>query len=370
MKHSALALAVLSLVALTGCSDQGRQAAADVSAGKALAERECKGCHGLDGRGAAAGIPHLAGQHERYLVAALNEYRDRKRTHAALRDIAAHMSEAEARNVAAYYASLPPIATASDVEVFSPYENGRTRAAACATCHGEDGNSRTPGIPNLAGQQPLYFVIAAQEYLTGVREAAPMHGLVRDMSKLDLESVALFFASQTPAQRPAPSFGNPAAGEPLSAPCGGCHGSHGVSTDAATPSLASQDPQYLVESTKAYRKTRRNAVMQRAVAGLSDKDIENIAAFYAVQKSRPAEQGQTLVEELTEKCNRCHRADVANPALNVPNIRGQDKDYLIMALRGYRDDRRASSVMHKMSLPYGDSVIESIASFYASRPAR
>ena len=32
-----------------------------------------------------------------------------------------------------------------------------------------------------------------------------------------------------------------AAGEPLSAMCGGCHGSRGVSVDASTPSLAGQD---------------------------------------------------------------------------------------------------------------------------------
>jgi cytochrome c553 len=62
--------------------------------------------------------------------------------------------------------------------------------------------------------------------------------------------------------------------------------------------------------------------------------------------------------------------DTSNPAIAIPNIRGQDKDYLVMALRAYRDDRRQSSVMHKMSLPYGDSIIESLASFYASRPAK
>ena len=152
--------------------------------------------------------------------------------------------------------------------------------------------------------------------------------------------------------------------------CGGCHGSHGVSTDAATPSLAGQDPEYLIHSTKAYRNARKHDAMQRAIAGLTDQDIENIAAFYAVQKSRPAERGQTLVQELTEKCNRCHRAGVDNLAIAIPNIRAQDKDYLIMALRSYRDDRRESSVMHKMSLPYGDTVIESIASFYAGQPAK
>jgi cytochrome c553 len=370
MKNSVVALATISLLALAACSDREKEAAGNVAAGKTIAERECKSCHGLDGKGAAPGIPHLAGQYERYLVTALKEYRDGRRTHAALREIATHMTDAQARDVAAYYASLPSIPPVSGIETFSPYEHGRKRAAACTTCHGQDGNSTTPGTPSLAGQQPVYFIIAAQEYLTGVREKDPMHAMLRDMSKLDLESVALFFASQTPAPRPAPSFGNEAAGEPLSGPCGGCHGPRGVSIDAATPSLASQDGDYLVASTKAYGKTRRNAVMERAVAGLNDTDVKNIAAFYVVQKSRPAERGQTLVQELTEKCNRCHGADTSNPALAIPNIRGQDKDYLVMALRAYRDDRRQSSVMHKMSLPYGDSIIESLASFYASRPAR
>ncbi len=54
----------------------------------------------------------------------------------------------------------------------------------------------------------------------------------------------------------------------------------------------------------------------------------------------------------------------------VPKITGQDKDYLIMALRAYRDDRRESSMMHNMSLPYSDSVIESVSSHYAGQPAR
>lgn len=54
----------------------------------------------------------------------------------------------------------------------------------------------------------------------------------------------------------------------------------------------------------------------------------------------------------------------------VPKIRGQDKDYLIMALRAYRDDRRESSMMHNMSLPFSDSVIESVSTFYAGQPAQ
>ena len=52
MKRLALGLAVLAL--LGGCDGKGpaatRPQAGDREAGKAFAERECKGCHGLDGR--------------------------------------------------------------------------------------------------------------------------------------------------------------------------------------------------------------------------------------------------------------------------------------------------------------------------------
>ena len=336
-------------LALIGCSDKddaaGGKAGAvtgDIAAGKALAEKECKGCHGLDGKGVAPGIPHLAGQSARYILASLKEYIDKKRSHAALREIAEHMSESDARNVAAYFASLPPVAPVAGLTVFSPYERGKSLAPACTKCHGENGNSTTPGTPSLAGQQPRYFVAANAEYLNGARQKPPMHELVRDLSRIDLESIALFFASQTPAERPKPEFGNAAAAEAKVAFCGGCHGPQGVSTDAATPSLAGQDPEYLVNSTKAYRIARKHPAMQRAVAGLTDADIANIAAFYAVQKSRPAEDGQKLVQGLTEKCNRCHGSDVRNDATPVPNLRAQDMDYLIMALRSYRDERRDS----------------------------
>ena len=379
MKHLLLAIALSA--ALVGCSDKEgsstkatseTQAATDVAAGKVLAERECKGCHGLDGRGTAPAIPHLAAQQERYLLASIKAYEEGKRTHAALRDMAGQMSAADMHNVVGYYASLPPLATTpgTSAPAFHPYENGKALASACAKCHGEDGNPTTPGMPSVAGQQLRYFVVAVQEYLNGVRKTDPMHSLLRPLSKLDVESLALYFASQTPAQRAAPSFGVPAAGEPLTAVCGGCHGSHGVSTDAATPNLAGQDARYLVNAIIAYRKTRRHEGMEAYVGDLSQQDIENIAAFYAIQKSRPAEKGQTIVQELIRKCDRCHDVNVDNASMAVPKISGQDKDYLIMALRAYRDDRRESSMMHNMSLPYSDSIIESVSSFYASQPAK
>ena len=370
MRH--FLIAVLLSATLVGCSNDStpeKQSAADISAGKTVAERECKGCHGLDGKGAAPGIPNLAGQRGRYTMAALKEYKDGVRVHAALRAIATNMSDDDTRTVAAFYASLTPVQPAK-LAAFSPYDNGKVVAEACTGCHGADGNSQTPGTPSLAGQQPIYFVAATQEYLTSARESAPMVPMLRKLSKLDIESAALYFASQAPAQRNAAATGDAAAGEPLTAVCGGCHGSHGVSTDSATPTLAGQDAQYLAHSIKAYRTTRKHALMARLVASLSDQDIGNIAAFYSVQKSKPAESGQTLLKTTTEKCNRCHSGGLDNPALAIPIINAQDKDYLVLALRAYRDDRRGNSMMHNMSLPYSDSIIEGIAAYYASQPAK
>lgn len=377
-------IGVACLMALAGCGEQKQAAkpaavkpaaapvAGDAGAGKVLAEAECKACHGLDGGSVAPGVPHLAAQNERYLLSALKAYKEGKRAHAALKVIADRMSEADFRNVSAYYAGMPAagIAPAKDVSHVSPYERGKARAADCAKCHGVDGNGTAPGIPSLAGQQARYLIVALQEYVRGERKSSPMHAVMRTLSPVEMEAVAIFFASHARAERAAPDAGDAAAGAPLSAVCSGCHGLHGVSADSMTPNLAGQDFKYLVEAIKAYRTTRKRDKMRLYITGLKDKEILDIAAYYATQKSGPVERGQTMVRDLTEKCDRCHAAGADNPAMVVPKIAGQDRDYLVMALRAYRDDRRESTAMHIMSLPYGDAVIESIASYYASQPAR
>lgn len=373
MKNSTLGL--LLLAALYGCTDKPatvpKAAVRDPAAGKAVAEKECKTCHGLDGKGVAPAIPNLAAQREAYLVASLKEYKDGTRGHAQLRNMTNEMSESNLRNVAAYYANLPPVANAvaTDVKHSSPYDEGKKLAQQCAACHGEDGNSKTEGTPTLAGQQPHYLVAAIEEYHQGDRAAAAMKSMVRGGSRIQLENLALYLAAQTPVQRGAPARGDAAAGAPATAMCGGCHGARGVSADAATPSLAGQDFNYLVKAIKSYKTTRKNWGMQRYVGGLGDRDIDNIAAYYATQAPKAAEQVPTSIQKLAEQCNRCHdQTDSA--AVVAPKMRGQDKDYLVMALRAYRDGKRESTTMHSMSFPYSNAIIESLASWYASQPPK
>jgi cytochrome c553 len=373
MRHLLITTVVSAL--LIGCSDNASGPAeppVDLVAGKALADENCSACHGLDGRGTAPGIPHLAAQANLYLLDSLRAYKEGHRFHAALQDMTAHMSDDDLRNVVGYYSSLPPLEfKASDMapeNLSPPYKRGEESAYVCSTCHGPNGNSEIAGIPSLAGQQPLYFVSAVQAYLHGTRTMASMEATLRGLKKVDIENMALYYASQVPAQRGTPDIGDPAAGEPLSGQCGGCHGAHGVSHDSATPTLAGQDAEYLISATKAYRdKTRHHDIM---LADSSDSDIADIAAFYSVQKSRPAEDGATSAKDLIEKCDRCHGPGIENDNVAIPKISGQDREYLARALRAYRDDRRESSMMHKMTLPYSDTLIETAATEYSNRPAQ
>ena len=365
-------LIALAAAGCTGKDDAAGKASkgpvGDVNAGKVIVERACKTCHGLDGKGLAPGIPSLAAQRPRYLFASLREYKDGTRQHAALKNMTAQMSDDDMRNVSAYFASLPAVANtaAADVTHSPPYEEGKKLAAACAKCHGDDGNSTAAGTPTLAGQQPHYLVMAIQEYHQGDRSAGVMESMLRDSSRLQLESLALYFAAQKPVKRAKAARGDPAAGEPLTAMCGGCHGAHGVSVDSGTPSLAGQDAEYLVKATKAYRTTRKSWGMQRYVSALSDANIDDIAAYYAAQEPHAAAEVPTSTQELAAKCDRCHDAE-ETASMSAPKMRGQDKDYLVMALRAYRDGKRESSTMHRMSYPYSNAIIESLASWYASQ---
>jgi cytochrome c553 len=359
---------------LLGCADKKEptQQVVNPDAGKKIAQADCVGCHGLDGKGANDDIPNLAAQVETYLVAAIHAYKDGERKHAALKDMANKLSDADVQNIAAYYASMPPIA-GEQKPMQDIAEKGKATAAACAGCHGEDGNSKTAGIPNLAGQQPVYFISAVKAYLDGKREMSSKEkqGMLAALNQVDIEAMALYFASQMPTKREAPSFGSVTDGEPLSANCGKCHGASGISSDPKIPTLASQDPQYLVSAVKAYQeRERKQEDMHSFLSNISSEGIENIAAYYSVQQAQPAEAKTMSMKELAEACDRCHAPGMENPMMIFPKIRGQHKGYLVNALRAYRDNQRGSSPMHKMSLPYSEAVIESIAAWYASQPAQ
>jgi cytochrome c553 len=64
--------------------------------------------------------------------------------------------------------------------------------------------------------------------------------------------------------------------------CIGCHGESGISRIPGTPHIAGQDEAYLRRSLTHYRDNRRQGGAMNAAAGsLSERDIRELAAWYA-----------------------------------------------------------------------------------------
>ncbi len=96
----------LSVLIAAGVLATAPTYAADVAAGKKVAESGCADCHGDDGKGDADN-PALAGMAVDKFTAAIKEYQTGKRTKdAKMAKAAKKLSEADVANVAAYYASL------------------------------------------------------------------------------------------------------------------------------------------------------------------------------------------------------------------------------------------------------------------------
>lgn len=80
--------------------------------------------------------------------------------------------------------------------------------------------------------------------------------------------------------------GDAAAGKAKYGTCSGCHGANGAGLAAAGyPALTGKDAATIAEALHAFKSgARQNPTMQAMVAGLSDADIDNIAAYVATMK--------------------------------------------------------------------------------------
>ena len=114
MKMSMLAVVLAMGIAAADALAQGA-AAGDAAIGRDKTQM-CQGCHGIEGWRTAYpevyAVPRIAGQHEAYLLRALQGYRSGERSHPSMRAIAATLSDQDMADLAAYYAQ-PAVRTAA-----------------------------------------------------------------------------------------------------------------------------------------------------------------------------------------------------------------------------------------------------------------
>jgi cytochrome c553 len=174
----------------------GQALAADVSAGRALAEA-CAACHGANGVSQIEFTPSLAGQPDEFVQWQLVYFRSGARVSDVMGPIAEALNNQDIRDLGAYYASLSPpqpAPEASDAAV----QKGEQIALRhrCRSCHGDDYNGFRAAA-RLSGQREEVLVKALHDFKSGKRVGsgvASMADVTYGMSDSDMDAVSHYLA--------------------------------------------------------------------------------------------------------------------------------------------------------------------------------
>lgn len=349
----------------------------NVKTGSVIASR-CNSCHGTN-RSTSKNelIPELAAMPPEYFIPSLKSYFGGKRKHDVMK-IFSSLKDSEIRQLAAYYAVQPPLNHPRPGK--GNAKAGELAAGACAGCHSIDGNALNPEIPSLAGQPAEYLIKAMKDYRDGHRNDPLMADAVRKMQDESIANLAAYYASQKlesplhQAGQDTGQFSPLADGHKIAGSCDGCHGRNGNSVKAGVPSLTGLHVKYLVSATKSYRDgTRKNGVMKKMVAHLSDTDIEKAAFYYATQaplSSKPAPKADLAAgEKISSGCTSCHGAGGVSTTPATPSLAGQDAGYLAAATRDYARGARDNEAMSGPAKGLKPDEIVNVAAYFASLKA-
>ena len=132
------------------------------------------------------------------------------------------------------------------------------------------------------------------------------------------------------------------------APCLACHGEKGQSLIPEVPSLGAQPVFFLSVQLLMFREKMRNLEpMTGMLHGWSDDELRHAAAIIAklpaprassnaLDPAR-AEKARAVIQQ--HRCNFCHKPDFSGED-NAPRLAGQREDYLLKALREYKNNSR------------------------------
>ena len=200
---SLLIAAALVTPALSHAAEPAAPAAkADLAKGEATYTAVCAACHGADGNSGSPAYPKLAQQHPDYLVKQLQEFKSGKRANAIMSGMAAGLSDADMKNVAAWVGSKeskPNFAKEKDLVTLGEriYRGGIAdrQIAACAGCHTPNGAGIPSQYPRLSGQHADYAVAQLVAFRDGVRKnSIQMTGVAAKMNDREIKAVSDYIA--------------------------------------------------------------------------------------------------------------------------------------------------------------------------------
>lgn len=170
-------------------------------------------------------------------------------------------------------------------------EDGEERTLLCKYCHGADGNSLQPEVPNLAGQNAKYLLEQIEKFATRQRDDFVMSELSANFSPEDKVNVAIFYHSQDVKSQKVDEEKADKGQILYHRICSACHGIEGYGKHKLAR-LAGQKPTYVMKVLKAFRENandpaarresqRKSVIMEGVVKNLSDEQIESVANYVA-----------------------------------------------------------------------------------------
>ena len=174
------------------------------AAAKTAAE-VCSQCHGAKGVSVSPTFPNLAGQSAPYIETQLKAFKDQSRADpdamAYMWGMAAQLSDGTISALAAYFAGQPPAPPkAGDAALIAKgkrlYVEGipARQIPPCASCHGAHAEGQSI-FPRLAGQHAPYLLKQLLVIQNVLRIAPVMHGVIKDLTKDQMQSVAVYLES-------------------------------------------------------------------------------------------------------------------------------------------------------------------------------
>jgi len=195
MTQARIILLALGAVALL--ADCGRASAADVAAGKALAEG-CAACHGADGVSQMPLTPSLAAQPDEFVQWQLVYFRSGVRKSEVIGLIAEALSNEDIRNLGAFYASLTPPKPEAAPDALAQTGEKVALQHRCKSCHSDDYNGFRAAA-RLSGQREDVFVKALHDFKSGTRVGsgvASMADVTYELSDADMQALAHYMATR------------------------------------------------------------------------------------------------------------------------------------------------------------------------------
>ncbi len=179
----------------------------------------------------------------------------------------------------------------------------------CGACHGVDGNSPLPNVPNLAGQQQGYLLqqlVREKEFKIHGRVSEKMGSEVDQLSESDIRNLARYYSEQELRPSTSDESLDPvliAKGKEvykrqiskrIGLSCGNCHGDNAEGEENRRavglvdfPRLAGQKHDYLASRLTKYasREVGYGLLGMNVVAeSLSEDDINELAAYLSSLK--------------------------------------------------------------------------------------